>query len=130
MPLQPTRNRAQNPRIAQSRRRDASTPHKKDQRSFERFSALVTIRASFILQGKATPVAPGVWFGLRLIDVGRGGAQIGTDWPLSRGDILLLELPAGDDRVIKRYVRVVRVRAGETTPWCAGTCFIERPRGV
>lgn len=72
-----------------------------------------------------TPVEVGKWFEARLIDIGRGGVQLGTDWALSRGDLLAIQLLTGDGKVKERHIRVVRVRSGTGSSWCAGACFID-----
>lgn len=97
---------------------------RKNRPRFQRFSCDLIATGVFHHQGKPLAVRPGEPFPLRVVDLGQGGVQVITPWPVSLGDTMTLELTGKDGSQVRRFVRVVRVRKrGEA--WAAGLAFAD-----
>jgi HD-GYP domain-containing protein (c-di-GMP phosphodiesterase class II) len=101
----------------------------KERRRFPRTACEMHASAVFHHQGKPLKVKPGEAFVLRVVDVGRGGVQVVTPWPMSLGDTLTVELTAKGGMVLSRIAKVVRVRKRGDGTWCAGLAFVDAAAG-
>jgi HD-GYP domain-containing protein (c-di-GMP phosphodiesterase class II) len=99
-------------------------------RRHPRFPCNAPVRARFVWQGKRCPVPPDEWFTPRLVDISRGGMQLQTPWPLSRNDVLEVEVeveaPTGSGPSVRQRARVAWVRQVQHNQWAAGLCFLGR----
>lgn len=102
----------------------ASTLWQDNKRRYERKACNIQAKAVFGRQGKPLAVKVGETFTLRVTDIGRGGVQVVTPWPMSLNDVLSVEfgLPSGGR--MTRTCRVVRVRQ-TSRGWAAGLAFVE-----
>lgn len=94
-----------------------------NRRRHHRFNCDLTAQATFVQQGKPGPVPVGQAFDVRVLDLSRTGARLGTSFPLSRNDVLSVDFRAKDGVVIRRQVTVVRVRSSGGGAWEAGVAF-------
>jgi len=95
-----------------------------ERRRHARKSCDLMLRIQFIRQGKSDGPAGQGWVTVRAIDISPSGLQLETPWPLSRNDLLVLELSQPGGRTLFRKGRVVRVRAGGGNTWRAGVEFV------
>jgi hypothetical protein len=95
-----------------------------ERRTQERFPMNRLVRVRFRRLGKSLPVALKEWINVQAVDISRGGMQIHTDWPLSRGDLIEIELPVQAAFKPVRLARVVRVNSAEAGAWAAGLQFL------
>lgn len=98
---------------------------KKNRRRHDRFNCNLVGTGTFQHQGKPLRVKLGESFQMRVVDVSRGGIQVLTPWPMSIGDMLVVELAPKEGVSLKRTARVVRVRAHGDHDWSAGLSFVE-----
>jgi len=95
-----------------------------ERRRHRRTPCGISLRIQFIRRGKADGPDLRDWVAVRAIDISPGGLQLETPWPLSRNDLLVLELAQPGGRTLFRKGRVVRVRAGGGGTWRAGVEFV------
>lgn len=96
-----------------------------NRRRYTRYSCELTAKVVFIRQGKQYPVACGEWFYLETVDIGAGGVQLKTPWPLALNDILQIEIRAKGGEIITKNACVVRVRSLNAREWAAGLRFMD-----
>jgi HD-GYP domain-containing protein (c-di-GMP phosphodiesterase class II) len=94
-----------------------------NRRRHPRRQCSIRVRARFLRQGKAYPVAEGEWVEFQAMDISQGGMQLRTPWPLARNDVLELELPQREGPKLTKKACVVRVRQLESRDWSAGMRF-------
>ncbi|CAG1010687.1 Cyclic di-GMP phosphodiesterase [Phycisphaerales bacterium] len=96
-----------------------------NRRRFPRFAVSIHAAAQVVRAGKAMPVRRGEKFTVQVVDIGRGGLQIQTPWPLSLNDLLLIDLEIPGQQKVSRLARVVRVRRAGDAQWASGVAFME-----
>lgn len=97
-----------------------------ERRRFARYAVTIQASAQFVRAGKKMPVQKGETFTVQIVDIGRGGIQIQTPWPLSLNDLLLVEIAIpGQPQKVTRLSRVVRVRRTKDGKWASGMAFME-----
>jgi len=102
------------------------TLYSDNRRRYTRHNVNITANARIVRAGKALPVRPGELFTVQVMDLGRGGVQIRTLWPLTQNDLLSLEFEVpGQRTTLTRLSRVVRVRKTSDGAWSAGMAFVE-----
>ena len=102
----------------------ASTLWQDNKRRYERFRCDSQAKAEFLRQGKPLAIKVGETFTLRVVDVGRGGVQVMTPWPMTINDVLSLEFNLKGGGRMRRTARVARVRR-DGDGWASGLAFIE-----
>ncbi len=103
---------------------NASTLWQDNKRRYQRFRCDAPAKAVFLRQGKPLPVKVGENFPIRIIDVGRGGVQVVTPWPLTINDVLSIEFTLKQGVKMTRIARVARVRR-QGNSWASGLAFVE-----
>jgi len=96
-----------------------------EQRRHPRHECNVPVRVRFIYHGKPLPVLDGEWTEVRMMDISQGGARLRTAWPLSRNDVVEIELPGTSDRARLRRGRVVSIRSVGADGWDSGIRFVK-----
>ncbi len=94
-----------------------------NRRGNKRHLCRLDVRAMFTRQGKPCGVEPEQWFDARIIDVSRRGPRLETPWPLSIGDLLVIELVSANGEMTTKAARVVRLGRRVHGRWQSGLQF-------
>lgn len=94
-----------------------------NRRGHKRFLCKLTVRAMFTRQGKPGTVETEQWFDARIVDVSRRGLRLETPWPLSIGDVLVVELVNASGELVSKSARVVRPGRRVNGRWHSGLSF-------
>ena len=106
-------------------RRGTLKPGDDEVRQYERLGLHKQLRVRLVRQYKACPVALGVWFHVRTVDISQGGVQLQTPFPLTMNDVVEIEFSADEDKQ-NPLGCVVRIRQDHNNEWFAGVKFVDR----
>jgi hypothetical protein len=103
---------------------EAAAQGQQNERLYPRFACDLAAKVLLLRSGTPVPGEKRAWYGVRVVDVSEGGAQIQTPRRLSVNDLLLIELPMDRVRRMNVKVRVVHVRRVSGSTWAARLRFV------